>query len=53
MRGDQQYDVEVNKGSLNVGVLTVTLNKRWNDGWRLFQILEQHGNTVVIFERRA
>ena len=51
-KGDQHYDVEVNKGSLNVAALTVNLSRRWNDGWRLDQVFEQNGNTVLIFERR-
>ena len=51
-RGEQHYDAEVNKGSLSVTVLAALLNKRWSDGWRLDHVFEQHGNTVLIFERR-
>lgn len=47
------YQAEVNKGSLNVGTFTATLNKRWEDGWRLDKVFEQNGNTVVIWERAS
>ncbi|MFP5319591.1 MAG: hypothetical protein ACLGI2_15015 [Acidimicrobiia bacterium] len=47
----EHYDVVVNKGDLNVGSLTRTLNQRWRDGWRLAHVIEQHSNTVMVFER--
>ncbi len=47
------YQVEVNKRGLSVSGLTKTLNQRWDNGWRLAHILEQRGNTVLVFERRA
>ncbi len=48
-----QYQVEVNKRGLSVSSLTKTLNQRWDNGWRLAHILEQRGNTVLVFERRV
>lgn len=47
------YEAEVNKKSLNMGAFTNTLNKRWNDGWRLGHVFEQDGNTVMVWERRS
>jgi hypothetical protein len=49
---DNQYCVEVNKNDLNVGRMTAQLNSKWRDGWRLAHVLEQNGNTVMVFERR-
>ena len=46
------YQVEVNKRALSVTALTKTLNDRWENGWRLAHILEQRGNTVLVFEKR-
>jgi hypothetical protein len=50
---DNQYCVEVNKNDLNVGRMASQLNSKWRDGWRLAHVLEQKGNTVMVFERRA
>ncbi len=47
------YQVEVNKRGLSVGALTTTLNQRWDNGWRLAHMLEQRGNTVLVFEKRS
>ena len=49
---DRHYQVEVNKRALSVNALTKTLNERWENGWALAHILEQRGNTVLVFERR-
>lgn len=46
------YDVEVNKRGLSVSALTKTLNARWENGWRVAHILEQRGNTVLVYEKR-
>lgn len=46
-----QYEVEVNKGSLNHLSLAGSLNKRAKQGWRLHTVFEQHGNTVIVYER--
>ena len=46
------YQVEVNKRGLSVTALTRTLNERWENGWRLAHLIEQRGNTVLVFERR-
>lgn len=48
-----QYQVEVNKRALSVTALTKTLNERWENGWRLAHMLEQRGNTVLVFEKRS
>ena len=47
------YLVEVNKRGLSVSALTTTLNERWENGWRLAHMLEQRGNTVLVFEKRS
>lgn len=47
------YQVEVNKRGLSVSALTKTLNERWDNGWRLAHVLEQRGNTVLVFEKRS
>ena len=47
------YLVEVNKRGLSVSALTTTLNERWQNGWRLAHMLEQRGNTVMVFEKRT
>lgn len=48
----KRYETEVNKGSTNMKALTTKLNVRWHNGWRLHTMLEQDGNTVMVFERR-
>ena len=47
------YQVEVNKRALSVNALTTVLNQRWENGWRLAHMLEQRGNTVLVFEKRS
>jgi hypothetical protein len=47
------YQVEVNKRGLSVSSLTTTLNQRWDNGWRLAHVIEQRGNTVLVFEKRS
>ncbi len=49
---ERHYQVEVNKRALSVNGLTKTLNDRWENGWSLAHILEQRGNTVLVFEKR-
>lgn len=49
---ERHYQVEVNKRGLSVTALTKTLNERWENGWALAHILEQRGNTVLVFEKR-
>ena len=51
--GDDHYQAVVNKGSLNMGKFTTELNQRWRDGWELNQVIEQDGNTVVVYSRRS
>ena len=47
------YQVEVNKRGLSVTALTKTLNQRWANGWRLANVFEKRGNTVLVLEKRA
>jgi hypothetical protein len=47
------YQVEVNKRALSVNSLTKVLNDRWDNGWKLAHMLEQRGNTVLVFEKRS
>ncbi len=47
------YQVEVNKRGLSANSLTKSLNQRWENGWRLAHMLEQRGNTVLVFEKRS
>lgn len=49
--GTGQYMTEVNKGAVNMSTLTNKLNRRYREGWRLHTMLEQAGNTVLVFER--
>ncbi|MDQ4132641.1 MAG: hypothetical protein M3179_05400 [Actinomycetota bacterium] len=49
---ERHYLVEVNKRGLSVTALTKTLNEQWDNGWRLAHILEQRGNTVLVYEKR-
>ena len=47
------YEAVVNKRGLSVAGLTKRLNERWENGWRLAHMLEQRGNTVLVFEKRT
>ena len=47
-----RYMTEVNRGGVNMSTLTDKLNARYRDGWRLHTMLEQAGNTLMVFERR-
>jgi hypothetical protein len=53
MAADDHYICEVNKGDLNMRSLADGLNDRYRDGYRLAHVLEQGGNTIMIFERRG
>jgi hypothetical protein len=48
---DDHYDVELNKEDLSMGWLKNKLNERWKDGWGLKEVVVQHENTILIFER--
>jgi hypothetical protein len=50
-QGDQ-YVTRVNRDRLDVERHTDFLNRVWTLGFRLHTIFEQHGNTVMVFERR-
>lgn len=47
-----RYTVGLNKGSLNVGGFQKLLNERWKNGYKLAHLIEQHGNTLMVFEQR-
>jgi hypothetical protein len=49
---EMHYQVVVNKRGFNARSLSKALNERWDSGWRLGHILEQRGNTVLVFEKR-
>lgn len=44
------YQTEVNKGSVNMAMLTGKLNQQYASGYRLAHAYEQGGNTVLVFE---
>jgi hypothetical protein len=50
---DDHYDCEVNREGLSMRWLKNALNDRWQDGWKLGQVFEQAGNTVIVWERRG
>ena len=50
---DDHYDASVNRGDLNMRSFRDELNDRWKNGWKLSQVFEQAGNTIVVWERRA
>lgn len=37
---------------MNMSTLTDKLNARYAEGWRLHTMIEQGGNTLMVFERR-
>jgi hypothetical protein len=47
------YEMEVNKGSTNMGALQKAANDRHDNGYKIGHVYEQDGNTVVIWERVA
>lgn len=49
--GGPHYEAEVNKGSINMGAFTNSLNARHANGYRPLHVLEQDGNTMVVWER--
>lgn len=46
----QHYVALVNKGSVNMTLLSGVLNSNYMKGYRLVQAFEQDGNTVTVFE---
>jgi|GEM_PF-3660067 len=40
-------------GKVTRRALTKVLNQRWDTGWRLAHLIEQRGNTVLVFEKRS
>jgi hypothetical protein len=46
-----QYEAEVNKGSINMNAFTNSLNERYANGYKPAHVLEQDGNTMVVWER--
>lgn len=51
-RAGKQYVTTVNTDRLNVERHTDYLNHAWAQGFRLFSVFVQDGNTVMVFERR-
>ncbi len=51
--GEDHYDCEVNRDELSMHWFRDALNDRWRDGWKLGQVFEQAGNTVIVWERRG
>lgn len=51
-RSGQQYLTQVNRGDLNAEDNTRVLNAAFASGFSLRTMFEQHGNTVMVFERR-
>ena len=51
--GGPHFEAEVNKGSINMGAFTVSLNARHANGYRPLHVIEQNGNTMVVWERFA
>ncbi len=48
-----QYITEVNKEDINMRWLRGHLNERWEAGYRLHSMVEQGGNTILVFEKRG
>ena len=46
------YKCTVNRGAINMENLEDDLNKHWEGGWRLHTIIEEGGNTIMVYERR-
>jgi len=49
--GGPKYEIEVNEGSVNVGRLEKVANDRASNGYRMAHVIEQDGNTIVVWER--
>lgn len=49
--GGPHYEIEVNKGSTNVGAFERAANGRHANGYRMAHVYEQDGNTVCVWER--
>lgn len=50
-QGNQyRYRTEVNKGSINMSRFEAKLNDYGSQGWRLAHLIEQGGNTVMVWE---
>jgi len=49
--GGPHYEIEVNKGSTNMGVFQKAANDRHDNGYNIAHVYEQDGNTVVVWER--
>lgn len=49
--GGPHFEAEVNKGSINMNAFTNSLNARFENGYRPLHIIEQNGNTMVVWER--
>jgi hypothetical protein len=49
--GGPTYEIEVNEGSVNVGRFEKAANDRAANGYRMAHVIEQDGNTIVVWER--
>jgi hypothetical protein len=47
------YEIQVNKGSINMDMFTKTANKRYENGYRIEFVYEQDKNTVVVWMKRG
>jgi len=48
-----QYEMEVNKGSINMGSFEKAANERWANGYRLAHVFMQEENTIAVWEKRS
>lgn len=46
----QHYVTEVNKGSIRMQTWQGHLNEMFTSGYRLAHVIEQDGNTLMVFE---
>ena len=47
------YEAEVSEGYIEAAGFTGELNDRWEQGWKLSRLLQQGGNTIIVWERRG
>ena len=47
------YEIQVNKGSINMEKFTKTANKRYENGYKIDKLIEQGDNTLVVWMKRG
>ena len=47
------YEIQVNKGSINMEKFTRTANNRYANGYIIDKLYEQDGNTIVVWMKRG